>query len=307
MAGKLKFNFWRDLTDEIKARLDKMKYLIPSDLDLTDGKTKSLPDYARAEKLFKHYCSVVARRIPILSYKVHISDFIKLDSAKNKQCELFNIAFSCGKDVNSLITNKAKKVRQFKQENLDHMLSEWGIYHFHFDEGRTADLLFVYINENSAYFLDVLPHGHDLDDVDVWCNKYLVEVMHLNWPEVIKRFVYVNRADVELIPDCSISRKNARGENANSFVYMTDGTTYLPIGGGFAADGASIKIMRCVTQMMSNIKEAGLDVVDACESIRRQLNLLESDDLKLKMLFDDDMELCIYNKKRNVRLKLCRV
>ncbi len=306
MDEKLKYNFWRDLSDEVKSRLKSLRYSIPSDLDLSNGTSKLLSDQVRAETLFKHFCSVFARRIPVTNYNVYFSDLIGSDGVKAGRCEFFKSALMNGVDVNHLISNKAKVVRQFKQENLDHMRSEWGIYHLHFDAKRTADLLFVYIRGRDAYFLDILPHGRDADDIYLWCNKHLVEVIHSNWPQIIKRFVYAGLIGGDPAYESSDARKNSRDKNSNLWVSVSDGTIYMPLGGGFAADGSNFYIMRCVDQMLSKIEEAELDVKAGCVKIRKQLNLLESDDLKLKLLFDENMEPCIYNKKRKVRINIHR-
>lgn len=298
MKEKLKFNFWRDLSDEVKNRLKNFGYAIPSDLDLSNGSSKSLPDAVRAEKLFKHFCSVAARRVPVINYNVCFSDLIASDAEKMKRCEFFKNAFASGIDVNHLISNKAKMVRQFKQENLDHMRSEWGIYHLHFDEKRTADLLFIYINGNSVYFLDILSHGSDTDDADLWCNRHLVEVIHSNWPEIIRRFVYTDLIADDLAYESPDARKNSRDKNSNLWVRVSDGTVYMSLGGGFAADGSNFHVMRCVDQMLSKIEEIELDVKAGYVNIRKQLNFLDSDDLKLRLLFDENMEPYIFNKKR---------
>ncbi len=190
MNEKLKFNFWRDLSNEVKNRLKGLEYTIPSDLDLSSGATQNFSDRVRAEKLLKHFCSITLRRIPAINYEVHFSGLVESEREKLSRCEAFKNAFINGMDVNHLISNKAKSVKQFKKENLDLMRSEWGIYHLHFAAERTADLLFVYICGDNAYFLDILPHGQDADEIDLWCNKHLVEVIHSNWPEIIKQFVY---------------------------------------------------------------------------------------------------------------------
>ncbi len=81
----------------------------------------------------------------------------------------------------------------------------------------------------------------------------------------------------------------------------------MPLGGGFAADGSNFHIMRYVDQMLSKIEEAELDVKAGYVSIRKQLNLLDSDDLKLNLLFDENMEPSIYNKKRKAKINICRL
>lgn len=304
---KLRFNFWRDLSDEVEKRLKDLKYSIPSNWNLSGGETKSLSDRMRAEKLFKHFCSIALRRIPVINYEVHFSDLIRCDREKTELCEFFRSAFVNGVDVNHLISNKAKLVAQFKQENLDHMRSEWGIYHLHFDANRTADLLFLYIRGSDAYFLDVLPHGQDSDDIDLWCNKHLVETIHSNWPGIIKRFVFAGLIGNDPAYESPVARKNARAKNANLWVRVSDGTVYMPLGGGFAADGSNLHVIRCVDQMLSKIEEAELDVKAGYVNIRKQLNLLDSEDLKLKLLFDENMEPYIYNKKRKAKINICRL
>ena len=98
------------------------------------------------------------------------------------------------KDISKYTSKKTQKVKHTIPRNnfeirdeLDKLLYDWGIFHFHLGKdtgkdyvGRTKELLYVFVYEKTAYFLDVLDHE--------FYNSQLLEVINENWPQLLKKY-----------------------------------------------------------------------------------------------------------------------
>jgi len=122
----------------------------------------------------------------------------------------------------------------------DKMLFDWGIHHLHLGEvvgssgfiARTGPVLYARFDDDNAYFIQVLHHGH-------WSNKQLIETLHDNWPETLSAFrLPENRTLSTNFNDSEIGE--LRDINVNTLLQLNDGTVYLGLGGGVAASGDSI-------------------------------------------------------------------
>ena len=125
----------------------------------------------------------------------------------------------------------------------DELLNDWGIQHLHlgssvitekknkgFIEG-TPDLLFVYFDEQSAYFIVVGDH-------DSFGDQELLQTLHDNWPNVLERFKAPNVKSV--IPDDITSKQRDQMRRAGYNIginVMRDGTSYVTVGGGIVWSG----------------------------------------------------------------------
>lgn len=123
----------------------------------------------------------------------------------------------------------------------DSLLTEWGIHHFHLGSGlddsgsfiqRTGPLLFALVREESFFGINILPHGS-------WVDSDLIETIHNNWPYLLVHA----KMPTGIQDDCLTEeqRTKLRKKNCNSTISVSDGTTYLGIGGGFVSSGHNIK------------------------------------------------------------------
>ena len=125
----------------------------------------------------------------------------------------------------------------------DELLNDWGIQHLHLGSSvitkkknkgfikGTPRLLFVYFDEQSAYFIVVGDH-------DSFGDQELLQILHDNWPEVLARFKDPSVKSV--IPDdlTSKQRDQLRRAGYNMGVnVMRDGTAYVMVGGGIMWSG----------------------------------------------------------------------
>ncbi len=296
--AKLKIDVWRDLREEIATRLKGFGYHVPSpkELRMQDKRSEDIKEKTKnydSELLLCHYLAVKARRIPLKKYKLFFSKEIRNDRQKYKRVREIACFLLNGKDVNGLLSNGVREANQLKQDNLDLLLSHWGIYHLHFDESRSRDLLFIYLKGNNAYLLDVKPHERDGEEV--WTNPDLVEVLHTNWPKCLSQFKTNMEADV-LTRE---ARTALRSENANHLLRMKDGTSYFSPGGGVMANGMNVYVRMNSDFIINSLEIAEQDAINHESKIRKSLSIKDSDDLKLRIMFDENLHPYIFSPKRN--------
>ncbi len=61
----------------------------------------------------------------------------------------------------------------------DYMLYDWGIHHFHVEEGRGKHLLFAMLRGDNAYILKIGTHGQEFNDASI------LEVAEKHWPDLL--------------------------------------------------------------------------------------------------------------------------
>ena len=170
----------------------------------------------------------------------------------------------------------------------DALLNEWSIQHLHLGtsvsrkpkhrglliEG-TKKLLYVYFDKQCAYFIKILGHGTDFAD------QVLVQTIHDNWPEVLEPHRNPNIISMYPRNPTSTERHELRQANLNvGAVTVSDGTTYVMIGGAVMASGDNIfdgmrtddlhrwadhltnEIMKKMPEIMAELKERGLEIVE---------------------------------------------
>lgn len=191
----------------------------------------------------------------------------------------------------------------------DPLLNEWGIQHLHLGKSMsknpkhrgllvegTEQLLYVYFDEECAYFIKILGHGTD------FANQLLIQTMHDNWPDVLKP----HRVAGTVYPDDLTSTDRYRLRKANlsaGMVTVSDGTSYGLIGGALMLSGDNIlDVMRVdqlrrwahylkdemITKMpaiVSELNERGLEIV---EPIVLRLGIEDETDKQCFLLDDNN-------------------
>lgn len=139
-------------------------------------------------------------------------------------------------------------------EYKDSLLNDWGIHHFHLGTAvdrrglieRTGPLLFARVDGTEFYAIGVLPHGS-------WTDRALLEVLHAEWPDSIRRHRLIGMS-VEPIDEAT--HQEFRKAGLVVMVTLADGTTYAPLGGGYATSGDSILDVRDADRTMSWLRAA---------------------------------------------------
>lgn len=137
----------------------------------------------------------------------------------------------------------------------DDMLIDWGIFHLHlgikqhpkFPEfvDRTKFVLFVIPHKNTLYFINCMNHSD-------WTKKENIEILHRNWPEIIKFFKVEDAIDVEY-DATEKDIKTLRKCNINPIIKLNDGSVYFPTGLGKVMSGNSLFTTRKLIKLNRNI------------------------------------------------------
>lgn len=64
---------------------------------------------------------------------------------------------------------------------------------------RSEELLFIYLSEDNAYLLDILKHEKADGSVVTWTKTDLIQIIHDNWPHLIKSFIYKTNSNTNFI------------------------------------------------------------------------------------------------------------
>jgi hypothetical protein len=146
------------------------------------------------EDLLFDFHSILKKLVSITPRRVYYSTGLlkKIDTLPSKPIiKRLEQLFAIGGNVNCF---QSKKLLQTNFH--DHLVYEWNIYHFHLSERRGASkpfvkqsnlLLFVYVTESMAIFLDVDKHRQGLFAEEKW-----IEILHDDFPELIKQYLMSN-------------------------------------------------------------------------------------------------------------------
>lgn len=228
----MNIDFLSDLSGELQAVLEKSGLNVPSPEQLRqqDKRSEELKEKIEnydLKNLLHHFFTVYSRRVPVRKWNVHISDKLSDSNAIN---EIVNKLLH-GDDVNALLSNRVRKLNQRKFADL--LLAEWGIHHLHFEESRSNELLFIYFSESDAYLIDILQHEKADGSVVTWTNTDLIQVMHDNWPAVLQPYVFKENSQSPVLT--TEERRTLRNRAVTTTVIVSDGTEYMPMGGGYSA------------------------------------------------------------------------
>lgn len=144
----------------------------------------------------------------------------------------------------SIIPYQSKTISDLKKT--DGLFFDWAIHHFHLGPeqykskfvGRTGDVAFALVASNAVLFLKIADHS---TDSNVWTDVDLLE-------EILKSdSSFLNSYEVKGVSSSNITsqqRAALRNVNSNSFVTLSNGKTYMPIGGGVVSNGLSVTAVR---------------------------------------------------------------
>lgn len=136
------------------------------------------------------------------------------------------------------------------------MLNDWGIYHLHLGEknredgfiNRTVDLLYIRIDGDNAYFINIFTH-------DDWGNDDVIRILHNNWPDSIEKFLMKgitqigkNLADKEY--------KMLRKAGVTPLITIAPNKTYVLMGGGYTTSGKSLEVVRICDNTRKILRES---------------------------------------------------
>lgn len=169
---------------------------------------------------------------------------------------LFEIeaAARAGADLNSRISRQALKATHTH----DRTLNDLGLHHLHL--GRTLDpqsgaingtdlILFVFVENETLYFVDVRPHND-------WGAQELVDIPWANWPEMFEEDVLPFAIPHSGPNPDAETRRLARNAGLMMFPQGPDGRPYMPHGGGIQSNGLSSKVIDESDRLLNWLKAA---------------------------------------------------
>ncbi|MCF6209572.1 MAG: hypothetical protein L3J88_01010 [Gammaproteobacteria bacterium] len=296
----MNFDFLSDLADELQRLLQEAELTVPTyeQLRSQDKRSEELKNKIQHYDLSNflvNFFTVYSRRIPVTQWNVHIS------SKLERWNEISDIArkLESGEDVNGLLSNKSKKLNQAKHADL--LRSEWGIYHLHFKESRSEKLLFVYFNMNNAYLIDIMKHEKADGSSVTWTNTDLIQIMHDNWPHVIEPYIFKIDSDTPVLT--TEQRRTLRKKAANTTIVVSDGTEYMPLGGGFSHSKYPILAVIQSDSLLLTVKQLQAYVKDNYPVIKETLvEYTSTPNLKLKL--DDNFQPLVVESEKGILLNL---
>lgn len=189
-------------------------------------------------------------------------------------------------DGESLIPHVSRGIR--RPEDMDHLLLDWNVMHFHLGEEeeedgfieRTDELLFAMLDPSDGimYQLDVHPHEGGFSRQD------LVDIIEEDWPGLLDDSE-LKGVDVEgRYTDEEVREWRELG--VNPVVSTDEGRAVASMGGGITAAGTSMSSRRYVDQARRDLREVESSIQDCRESLEeyfRTEHNREWDDLEFQL------------------------
>lgn len=203
------------------------------------------------EDVLHSYCSYSHRLLEKRPRTIHKADtFVCPEEVKGGLAWLES-KIEKGESLNPHLNTAIQK------DKLDGLLYDWGIHHLHlglkyeptgFVE-RTGPVLFAVFRPNDAYFVDVRDH-------EGWSDKGLLEIINRNWPELLE--IYRMK---DMKPETTSTEEeitSLRKAGINTFHELSDGNSYLSMGGGITTAGTSQEAVRSyieIQRLLNGIKK----------------------------------------------------
>ncbi len=132
-----------------------------------------------------------------------------------------------------------------KHENIairDAMLDVLNIDHFHLNQNRTNELLFVFYANNTAYFLDIFTH-------DDFFTKECLMIIHNNWKNTIANL----KLKIDALTHENEALKDLYDNKINSIFTVEDelGNKHFYSGRGITSSGHAVKDVMLVNQIQN--------------------------------------------------------
>ena len=206
---------------------------------------------ATDEDVLHSYCSYSHRLLEKRPRTIHKADTFVCPKEVKEGLAWLESKIEKGESVNQHLNTTIQK------DKLDGLLYDWGIHHLHlglkyeatgFVE-RTGPVLFAVFRPNDVYFVDVRDHKG-------WSDKGLLEIINRNWPELL--FLYRMEG---VKPETSFTEEDItslRKGGVNTVHELSDGNSYLSMGGGITSAGTSQEAVRTyieIVRMLGRIEK----------------------------------------------------
>lgn len=249
-------NLQNQLKEQILSYFEKNKFFYGH----KKNKNKAIKKL-NTDKLLELYIYLQKRMITPIKRNVILSnELIYKITHKEINNDLINVIniikmeFENGIDVNPRLSKSLEQI-SFN----DKLLNDWNIYHLHLSNhknnkeyyfyDRTSQLLFIYLTNSTAYFLDICDE-HKNNPV-IFSQQKLLKIIDDNWHDLLSKYCLNEIVSVDVKDDlnCAIAR------DKNTFYFETiNGKVYLPPGGGLTSAGTSQRCLKITDDIINEIK-----------------------------------------------------
>lgn len=206
---------------------------------------------------------------------------------------IIKMEFENGIDVNPRLSKSLEQI-SFN----DKLLNDWNIYHLHLSNhknnkeyyfyDRTSQLLFIYLTNSTAYFLDICDE-HKNNPV-IFSQQKLLKIIDNNWHDLLSKYRLSEIVSVDVKDD--LNRAIAR--NKNTFYLETiNGKVYLPPGGGLTSAGTSQRCLKITDDIINEIKTI------LCYYLKKYQSSNSINDLSFKIKLEKD-KIILSEEKTNM-------
>lgn len=185
----------------------------------------------------------------------------------------------------------------------DHLQNEWNIFHFHLSlkKDKKTDfvkqvnqLLFAYIDDNQIIFL-----GTDIHKEGVFGDIKWIEILHDNFPEVIKPFI-TKSGITDVFPKVNSIERQQLWNNGYTLgftkikdtIYNNPGIGRMTSGHGWAVSSTAMDILRWIYRIKDQLIESE---VELCQYLK-----IDSKDAEFKIRVNEKLEL--YEKVSDLKI-----
>lgn len=249
-------NLQNQLKEQILSYFEKNKFFYGHKKNINKAIKK-----LNTDKLLELYIYLQKRMITPIKRNVILSnELIYKITHKEINNDLINVIniikmeFENGIDVNPRLSKSLEQI-SFN----DKLLNDWNIYHLHLSNhknnkeyyfyNRTSQLLFIYLTNSTAYFLDICDE-HKNNPV-IFSQQKLLKIIDDNWHDLLSKYCLNEIVSVDVKDD--LNRAIARDKN--TFYFETiNGKVYLPPGGGLTSAGTSQRCLKITDDIINEIK-----------------------------------------------------
>jgi hypothetical protein len=245
------------------------------------------------------YALMEMRRIPARPRRVHVATGFACPAEHAAGLAEIRRKVESGESL----APHQRLVRETDSE--DALLNDWGVQHFHLGltpdarglVNRTGPLLFARVTASNFYMIRIFKHRVD------WSRQSIVQTIRDNWPDSIAGYEAGERPEMYPSDDeITTLRKNGISPMA-----VTRAAVYVPLGGGIATDGSSVRagIMSDRYFHWADDVQASLFAnIDTVVSIARSKGCTMVPPFEFHLAFREDGSPCVIETNSRVRIPL---
>lgn len=258
-----------------------------------------LPDEWCDHYVCVKYIEISQRMLyPQMPYEIVYSKELSEKISELKQ-EEFNSLQDIEKKLKTaqpLTCYMSKHIKATATKKSDFMLKNWNIYHLHLHQ-KSKNLLFMVIERDTAYFVDIKPHPRGAE----WYDRNLLEIIDRNWPQLL--MYYPGAVSITAIPNeqmHDILKNKLVGVEINDKVVF-------PTNFGVAFSGDSNYAVAKVNGIFNQLREWEKYLKENEEQIREDVfnatGYNGSEPLDYELIVEKDFFVA-YEKHSNAKLKM---